>query len=160
MVNKKIVLSVLIIGCIATVAGAGTWAYFDDTKISNNNVISTGTLTLTANGNALDSFTLTNLAPGNSNDNAKTVNLKNSGSIKGQLTAEIKATGDVPSHLSVTLDGKPMTNGAKIDLGQLNPNEQKDFKIGYNFQEAGGAQNDEQGKSVTYLITYNLKQTT
>lgn len=160
LVNKKIILSVLVIGCIATVAGAGTWAYFDDAKTSNNNVIGTGTLSLTANGNALDSFTLKDLVPGKSDDKAKTISLKNGGTIKGQLTAEISATGDVPPHLSVTLDGKPMTNGAKIDLGQLSSNEQKDFNIGYNFQDTGQSQNDEQSKTITYVITYRLKQIT
>jgi len=32
MLNKKMLLSVLIIGVVATVAGAGTWAAFSDSE--------------------------------------------------------------------------------------------------------------------------------
>lgn len=42
MVNKKIILSVLIIGCIATVAGAGTWAYYSTSATSSNNSFTAG----------------------------------------------------------------------------------------------------------------------
>jgi predicted ribosomally synthesized peptide with SipW-like signal peptide len=44
MLNKKMLLSVLVIGCIATVASAGTWAYFSDTETSTGNTFAAGTL--------------------------------------------------------------------------------------------------------------------
>ena len=39
MLNKKILLSILMIGTIAVVAGAGTWAACTDTDTSTGNTL-------------------------------------------------------------------------------------------------------------------------
>lgn len=44
MLNKKMLLSVLIIGVVATAAGAGTWAAFSDTGYTRGNTFTAGTL--------------------------------------------------------------------------------------------------------------------
>lgn len=51
MINKKIILSILIIGTIATIAGAGTWAAFSDAGTSSGNTITAGTLNMVLKNN-------------------------------------------------------------------------------------------------------------
>jgi len=46
MLNKKTFLSVLIIGVVGVLAGSATWAYFQDTELSDDNTITAGTLDL------------------------------------------------------------------------------------------------------------------
>jgi len=48
--NKKMLLSVLIIGVVAVSAGAGTWAFFSDTETSVSNSFTAGTLDLVLTG--------------------------------------------------------------------------------------------------------------
>lgn len=159
MVNKKIILSVLVIGCIVTVAGAGTWAYFDDTEISGNNTITTGTIELTPGEGTLDSFTVDHIVPGDS-QLIKTVTLKNTGDVKGYLYAEISTSNEgAVKDLETTIDGQKMYNTAKIYLGDLPANGQsKTYEIRYNFVETHNNQNTQKNKAVTYTITYRLQQ--
>jgi predicted ribosomally synthesized peptide with SipW-like signal peptide len=44
--NKKIFLSILTIFSIASMASAGTWAYFSDIETSGSNALTAGTLKL------------------------------------------------------------------------------------------------------------------
>ena len=50
MLNKKMLLSLLVIGVVSVSAGAGTWAYFTDTETSEDNTFTAGTLDLLVNG--------------------------------------------------------------------------------------------------------------
>lgn len=48
--NKKILLSVLTIGAVLTVVGAGTWAQFTDQESANGNTFSAGTIDIAVDG--------------------------------------------------------------------------------------------------------------
>ena len=48
--NKKIIVSLAVIGLVAAIAVGGTVAYFSNTETSNGNTISSGALDLTLNG--------------------------------------------------------------------------------------------------------------
>ena len=158
MLNKKMLLSVLILSVVATVAGAGTWAYFDSSQAVDDNTITSGTLTLTPGSSALDAFNIGPLAPGDSG-NAKTLNLVNDGNLNGYLYAEISASGESDlSDLTTTINGQTMTDGAKIYLGDLSAGDNMDINIDYDFDETGVDQNTQQGKTVTYNINYHLQQ--
>jgi len=105
--KRSILLSVLIIGAVAALVGAGSWAQFSDTETSENNVVSTvagpnlevGT---TTNGKANCQYTdpwsgpllsLTNAAPGDSAE--VTICLKNSGGLAGTLSTVFDNFQDV-----------------------------------------------------------------
>jgi spore coat-associated protein N len=79
---KKIIGLAIAALIVITIAGVGTFAFFNDTESSSGNIISAGTLDLRTNdANGLDSvLTVTDLAPGNSVGPA-TVELKNAGTI-------------------------------------------------------------------------------
>jgi len=67
--DKKILVSMMVIGLVATLAGAGLYAYFSDTETTTENKFQAGTLDITlydAEGNPVESaiWTFTNLKPG------------------------------------------------------------------------------------------------
>lgn len=80
MFNKKMLLSVLIIGVVGVLAGSATWAYFQDTEVSEDNTLTAGTLDLTLTNAP---FTLTNKEPGDLGTETQTI--KNIGSLAGEL---------------------------------------------------------------------------
>jgi len=113
--NNKILLSILSIFAVIGLVGGITYAYFNDTGTSTNNVFSTGTLDLVLSDNNetdIDSVTAsfggTNLAPGGCLASA-TLNIKNVGSVTANYI-DISATNDdtLANYLklkTLTLDG-------------------------------------------------------
>jgi spore coat-associated protein N len=79
---KKIIGLAIAALIVITIAGVGTFAFFNDTETSGNNIISAGTLDLKTNNadgvNAV--MTVTDLAPGKS-VGPETIVLKNAGTI-------------------------------------------------------------------------------
>ena len=65
MFNKKMFLGVLIIGVVSLLAGSATWAYFQDTEVSEDNTLTAGTLDLYLDPLTAP-FTLENKEPGDS----------------------------------------------------------------------------------------------
>jgi predicted ribosomally synthesized peptide with SipW-like signal peptide len=92
LVNKKIILSILIIGCIATVAGAGTWAYYtssatDSAKFTSGNLHVAVTTQLKDYGN---------IAPGWSAEGEPSVVVTNDGDMaiaKTDITFKLNGDG-------------------------------------------------------------------
>lgn len=87
---NKIVLSLLIIGTIVSIAGAGTWAYFSDTEQATGNTFTAGTLDLKVNGadgTGVGHYTETNWKPGEPRNN--NVVFTNAGSLNGNLSISV-----------------------------------------------------------------------
>jgi predicted ribosomally synthesized peptide with SipW-like signal peptide len=84
--DKKILVSVMVIGLVAALAGAGLYAYFNDTETSSNNTFTAGTLDLTVNGPGFSApITLSNMKPGDDTGYYKWV-LKNAGTLPGKIS--------------------------------------------------------------------------
>ena len=75
MLNKKMLLSLLVIGVVSVTAGAGTWAYFSDTETSEGNTFTTGTLDI----EIPNTFEFGDVAPGDVE--TETITIENKGSI-------------------------------------------------------------------------------
>ncbi len=94
MFNKKIFMSVLIIGIICALAGSATWAYFQDTEYSNDNTLTAGTIDLTLTnapfvvGTTLHPFP-DGVAPGDFGTENQTI--RNIGSLEGELDITFSA---------------------------------------------------------------------
>jgi spore coat-associated protein N len=93
MLNKKMLLSVLIIGVVATAAGAGTWAQFSDTETSSGNTLTAGTmdLQLSADGTTYtqgiaNALSIGDVYPGAEGQLTGAIHVKNSGTVPGKLT--------------------------------------------------------------------------
>jgi predicted ribosomally synthesized peptide with SipW-like signal peptide len=87
--DKKILVSMMVIGLVATLAGAGLYAYFSDTETSSGNKFTAGTLDLMVNGQNpwTTPITVSNLAPGDSG--SRSIVIKNVGSIDGCVNLEL-----------------------------------------------------------------------
>jgi predicted ribosomally synthesized peptide with SipW-like signal peptide len=87
--DKKILVSMMVIGLVAALAGAGLYAYFSDTETSTGNTFTAGTLDLKVDGQddggTVAYYTLSNMKPGDVTVYYKWV-LKNTGSLPGKLS--------------------------------------------------------------------------
>lgn len=131
--KRSILLSVLVIGAVAALVSAGSWALFDDTETSNGNIVSTGSLNLmvgkTLGGPPVQCqfndpwsgplLSLTDAAPGASAE--VTICLMNIGSLNGNLSAELTVTdtevGDCMEP-EFSAGDTTCTDGAQGELGQ------------------------------------------
>ena len=91
---KKILMSLMAIGLVVGLVGAGTMAYFSDEETSTGNTFTAGTLDLTPNNPGAFVSGLTNLAPGVDNP-AQTITLTNSGTLDGaEMDIDVNITGE------------------------------------------------------------------
>jgi predicted ribosomally synthesized peptide with SipW-like signal peptide len=95
--DKKILVSVMVIGLVAALAGAGLYALFNDTETSGENTFQAGTLDLEAGGPGFSQpITVSDMKPGDSAPSTgyyKWV-LKNAGSIPGKLSVTFNIISD------------------------------------------------------------------
>jgi hypothetical protein len=99
MPNRKIILSILIIGTVAAVACTETWAFFADTTTSTGNGITVGTLHLTTDPDT-SYMTIEGVSAGSSDTLYQTIT--NSGTVPGKLRIDFgniqeSVAAEVPS---------------------------------------------------------------
>jgi predicted ribosomally synthesized peptide with SipW-like signal peptide len=113
MFNKKMLLSVLIIGVVSLLAGSATWAYFQDTETSDDNTLTAGTLDLTLTNAP---FTLTNKEPGDLGTETQTI--QNIGSLAGELdvTFSVITNTESTGATEFEADGAPGELGAVAEM--------------------------------------------
>jgi spore coat-associated protein N len=181
MLNKKMLLSVLIIGVVATVAGAGTWAAFSDSETSDGNTFTAGTLDLKLNGlDGITGFSIGDVAP-NAQGNAGTITVKNAGTISGNLVVssaniveDENGMNDAEQAVDSTADGElgnaitiSIYDGAtslyqgsvagliNANLGTLAGAEEKTLTINYAVSDAG---NEIQSDILEFDLAFTLNQ--
>jgi predicted ribosomally synthesized peptide with SipW-like signal peptide len=90
--NKKALVAIFIAGLVATMAGAGTFSYFNDTETSSGNTFTAGTLDLKVDGQDdpnVVHIVLSDIAPGWEQGYKWT--LKNVGSVSGKVSVKFSA---------------------------------------------------------------------
>ena len=95
--NKKILVSLIIIGVLGLAIGWGTYAYFSDTETSEGNTFTAGTLDLKVDGKDDPLpvyFELSDVKPGDSG--SKDIVLKNDGTLDGKAYIHFKNVVDSP----------------------------------------------------------------
>lgn len=179
--NVKVLASLLVIGIVGAMLGAGTFAAFSDTETSSDNTFTAGTLDLKVNGGDVDvNLSIGNLKPGDSGT-LQTLKLNNSGTLPGNLTAKVTiagvadtcdsepeetddsdcssadADGDLIDELTLKIDGQTVTNGQTITLATpLAANGEIDVAFEYAVNNTAG--NEIQGDGVTLDVTFTLAQ--
>ena len=115
--DRKILTAIFVVGLVATIAGAGLYAYFSDTATSTDNTFAAGTLDLKVSHSSQGSWsdgvtatwTLSNMKPGDETPTAS-VFFKNFGSITSS-TMEITCDYSVDEETNpVESDTDPYTN--------------------------------------------------
>lgn len=136
--NKKIFLSILTIFSIASMASAGTWAYFSDIETSGSNALTAGTLklemqttkTITDSGDAY-------LVPGQSVSGS--IPIKNDGTVTGDLYIKMRSENkDCVNYFTATttVDGYERELGDEyIKIGTLGAGEGIDLPIVYSMDK-------------------------
>ncbi len=166
MINKKIMVSLLTLGFLAAVVSAGTWAYFNDARVVSNDTITAGTIILNGVNSTTTGITIPNAIPGDANVLISNATVSNAGTIPGNLYVNITApTGSAGAanllrHLTLSVNGNPVTPGTPINLGELKPGSVNSIPVSitYSYDNLIVPQNDEQGQSIKFDVRYNLIQ--
>lgn len=90
--NKKLLLSIVLVGVVITAAGVGAYAFFTAQRTTSANKFTQGTLDLdvTANGNKLEPFVIENMGNNANIDGTKTWKVKNTGTLPGRLLVRLQ----------------------------------------------------------------------
>ena len=179
MINKKILLSVFTIGLLACVAGAGTWAYFQDTVTSTGNQLTTATLTSQYSldggpwttfsgdtGASIGPFNLTDRIPGD-RGTLQNISIRNMGTTPARVFATITPISlDAVQSLSIRVGThKICINGvftsSPVDLGTVlaNGSDTANADIAYSFDDSGINQNALENKSIAFDMSIAVKAT-
>lgn len=181
--DKKILVSMMLIGLVAALAGAGLYAYFSDTETSSNNTFSTGTLDLKVDG--YDDpyvpvyFEVEDVKPGDSG--SVDIELSNAGSIDGvaylTFTNVVDDPGTTPEpeptpdegelsenlYIKVYVGGELVAEGCLsdlaeelIELGDLEAGETLSITIKWSIDPE--VDNVIIGDIVTFDMVFSLKQ--
>jgi len=185
MLNKKILLSVLIIGLVAAVTGAGTWAQFSDTEKSTGNTLTAGTMNLklstdgTDYSNRISSYTVSGLYP-NDKGTIGTIYAKNEGSVDGNLSVTVNATsiknlendiiepesaddsapdeGELGKHLIIYANNQIIYNKGNIFTKNLGPlSNGANTKVDLNYT-VDNADNEIQTDQFVFDLDFTLNQ--
>lgn len=156
--NKKILLSLLIIGMIVSVASAGTWAYFSDTETSTSNTLTAGSLIL----DMPTTMTITDTAdkyivPGE--EGSGSITMKNSGTVAGDLYVKINPT---TSELLPYIDLTATVGSTRVGLddqyvkvADLAAGQSATLSVGYSMDKD---QTNGQGTKAAFKIDVLLMQ--
>lgn len=177
MINKRILLSLLTIGLLACIASAGTWAYFQDTVVSEDNEITTATLTSQYatvptpgvgdwttfagdTGNEFGPFTANDLVPDDTEYTFQDISIRNMGTTPAGVTVTITPGATVPAIAELTIqvgDEVIYEDGAFVDsASSISP-------LILTLADVGAAGADPVDASITYtygsLGNQNLEET-
>jgi predicted ribosomally synthesized peptide with SipW-like signal peptide len=166
MLNKKLILSLLTVGMLATVATAGTWAYFQDTITSTGNGVTTATVIMDINGRTSTSGTQTisgvapNVIPGVTTPQTIVANLiTNKGSIPVDVFAKLDSS-TINADMKIFVDSKEINSATytKINTGAVVKDGTLNGDIKFTYAD-NGLQNTQEGQPNTFNVKYVMVPT-
>jgi len=170
--QRKMMVSLVVVALMAALIGGATFAYFSDTATNNGNVFSSGTLDIVLNGETSDItapvFNASNIFPGWSSG-LKDVSIQNAGTLPAKVTATTEFVGDVDLAKYIDIyvyDGagnlittfKANAIPTPVVLGTMAAGAISNLQVEAVFTETGADQNDAQGKSFTLNLTVDAEQ--
>lgn len=182
MFNKKILISIFMLGVVVSIAGAGTWAYFDSSQTIAGNQITSGKLGLNVINlyynypPVLVPMVAENAIPGATDARLTPIPAyaSNTGSVDGVLTLKIvpnaEDDGILAQHLVIKATTSPIAGGAPMvtlwDGSSTGSQEIRDLDVGqseyiyyvYTFPDTGEPQNELQDKMFKFDVEYSLTQ--
>lgn len=110
--ERKILFGIMLISVVALFIGGGTYAYFSDTEIAEDNTFTAGSLNLKV-GDAdpcTESISFLNLAPGDSGSTSWLI--QNVGSVDGNFSISISAiTSNENTRYEMEIDAGDLSDG-------------------------------------------------
>jgi predicted ribosomally synthesized peptide with SipW-like signal peptide len=155
--DKKILVSVMVIGLVSALAGAGLYAYFSDTETSTGNTFQAGTLNISLDGGSW-STGFNNMKPGDTVKFTITVHSVGSLPLTYSITPSLSgdlASGSNPCYVNdVKVDGVSTTTDSLSAAGGSDASDVVDIYITMPW----AAGNEYQGKSGTLTVTFTATQ--
>ncbi len=163
--NKKLIISLVMIGIMAFGAGLGSYAWFTSTATSSDNLFETGTLVIAVGSPMFATGDFKNIYP-SWNSGEKTYEVKNDGTLPLKYRMRVEGTaGDLlfggPTPLQVSING-----GAYVDVdaagtvtinSNLSAGATDNLKLQFRLPEA--ADNSYQQKSTSLTFVFEATQT-
>lgn len=183
MVNKRILLSLLTIGLLSCIVSAGTWAYFQDTVTSEDNVIKTANLSsqYSLNGGAdwvgfigesetFGPFTVFNIVPDSTEHPLQSIRINNIGNTTASVSALVTpgSSPDSVANLVIEVGGQTIYTGGAfvtgpivLDLGDLSPlgADFVDASITYTYTDTNANQNSDEVKTIPFDLAISVRAT-
>ena len=154
---KKILFSLMTLTLVIGLVGAGALAWFSDTETSTDNILTAGTLRLTADGKEgadVESIQVGNIAPGWSEEFRWT--LKNTGSLDGVLWFEIVNVVNADNGVTEPEMGSPGEDGTELgELGDYLLHKMNFFKPGTYHDASRPRIGSQTGSDITHWISLN-----
>lgn len=164
MLNKKMLLSLLVIGVVSVSAGAGTWAYFTDEEATTGNTFTAGTvdISLDEDGTPGDDVEFSagfgNMKPGDVV--SFTIDVTNIGTLPVNYSILAELDGDIihidsmdPTVTSVKVDSVE-TLSDSMTIGGADDSDEVVVEITFPI----GADNTYQGQSGILNVTFSATQ--
>lgn len=127
-IDRRILTAVFVVGLVATIAGAGLYAYFSDTETSTGNIFTAGTMDLKLSHSGTDSWndgvtatwTLSDMKPGDETPLAS-VFFKNFGSVAS-------STMEITCDYSVDEEANPVESDTDLNTDE-HPDEMAKYMV-------------------------------
>jgi predicted ribosomally synthesized peptide with SipW-like signal peptide len=166
---RRVLSSILVVGCVGLVAGAGTFAAFSATSLNAGNTFAAGTVQLSDNDAGSSMYGVTNRVPGNSVTTCIRV------TYSGTLAADVKlysptSVDTVDQYLDLTVDKGSMPAGtafpnctgfsseSTIFTGTVNAFKSSNGSYGAGIAANPGAQSRwNQNDTLVYRFTVTLQ---
>jgi predicted ribosomally synthesized peptide with SipW-like signal peptide len=107
---RRVLASILVVGCVGLVAGAGTFAAFSATSANSGNTFAAGTVEISDNDAGSSMYSVTNRIPGNSV--ATCIRVTYSGSLAANVKLySLSSVDTVDQYLNLTVEKGSMPTG-------------------------------------------------
>lgn len=165
--NKKVLISILLIGVMAFGIGMGTFAYFTSQATSANNIFETGTLEIGLGENASGFINASNWQPGDSTTANLAVSNTGSLELKYRISAAMAAGGDAALYnelmISIFKGEQQLYSGLLKDMAPVLPGniavgESDNLTFTVSLPDSGAPQNHLQGLNAGVVFTFDATQ--
>ncbi|HOS68955.1 MAG TPA: TasA family protein [Bacillota bacterium] len=161
--NKKLVISLVLIGALAFSLGLGSYAWFTSTATSSNNLFETGTLAIGVESPLIAETEFKNIYP-SWNSGVKTYDIKNEGTLalKYRMTVQGEVGEllyDGPTPLQVKINNNDFVDINQVGtvyIGEIEAGQTGELNLQFRLPEE--ADNDYQNEIASFTFVFEATQ--
>lgn len=161
--NKKLVISLVLIGVLAFGAGLGSYAWFTSTATSSDNLFETGTLVIDVDSPLVTVADFDNIYP-SWNSGVKDYAVRNEGTLDLKYRMRVEGPAgnllfDGPTPLQVSIDGAPFVDidqAGTVEIGQIAAGQTDALQLQFRLPEE--ADNDYQEETASFTFVFEATQ--
>ncbi len=161
--NKKLIVSLALIGVLAFGAGLGSYAWFTSTATSSDNLFETGTLVINVDSPIFAEADFSNIYP-SWNSGVKTYEIRNEGTLalKYRMTVqgdEGELLFDGPTPLQVKINDNDFVDidqAGTVYIGEIEAGQTDGLQLQFRLPEE--ADNDYQEENASFTFVFEATQ--